>query len=83
MREYAASIPTAIIAHVERSGTEATSSPLGLFSPVMMLPLIAAPVVRRIRQPRSQCPRINNRYRLSLSICLSKNPAWIVFVPLK
>jgi len=36
---------TAIIDHVEGSGTDATASPLGLVSPVMKLALIAAPVV--------------------------------------
>ncbi len=36
--------PTAIIEHAEGSGTDATRTPLGSFSPVMKLALIAAPV---------------------------------------
>ena len=37
--------PTAIIDHVEGSRTGATRTPAGLFSPVIKLTLIAAPVV--------------------------------------
>src|SRR5690349_15085841 len=37
--------PIAIIDHAEGSGTDATAMPVGLFSPVMKLALIAVPVV--------------------------------------